>query len=256
MEWLMVAVALDLPAVDIPLTAQLLVAAGTLALASATFLLAWNSFKERKANEARELAIGAYNPLRTEISGWIELEGAYTTPASHVVWTSLKRNDLRLVAHIPKPISTQLDDVEPLVDRIGLLSKKVFPKVNAKIGEVIRELHHGEWPVTNLRLMVAGGFFDYLRWEAVGISWLARKTLREFANDYVAKRFSGDTWEIEVWVDSTRVGGTKEAEDIVRKVHDFLDKDNDSIELRDKLPKLSDQAKLIDNAIRKQLKKG
>jgi hypothetical protein len=251
----LVPIALDFPVVDIPLTAQLLVAAGTLALASATFLLAWNSFKERKANEARELAIGAYNRLRTEISGWMDLEAAYTTPALHVVWTSLKQNDLRLVSHIPKPISTQLNSAELLVNRIALLSKKTFPRVNSKIQEVIQELYHQEQVSVNLRLMVAGGFFDYVRWEQMGVSWLDHKTLKERTNDYVAKRFQGDTWEIEVLVGSTPAGGTKEAEEIAKKVHDFLDKDKDALELRDLLPKLADQAKLIDLAIQKQLKK-
>jgi len=130
------------------------------------------------------------------------------------------------------------------VDRIGLLSKKMFPKVYAKIGEVVRELHRGDWPNTNLRLMVAGGFSDYVNWNNVGISWLARKTFREHMNDFVTNRSPGDTWEIELWVDTNRVGGTKEAEDIVSKIHDFLDKDKDATELRELLPKLAEQAEL------------
>jgi hypothetical protein len=82
-----------LASIDVPLTVQLLVAAGTLALASATAWLAWNSVKERKSAEARELAVGAYNPLRTEILSWADPETAYTN-ISRDTWSSLKRSQL------------------------------------------------------------------------------------------------------------------------------------------------------------------
>jgi hypothetical protein len=122
---------LGFPAIDSH-TAELLVATGTFALAIATLWLGWNSRQERKSNEANELAIGAYNPLRTELSHWMDPEASYTPPVSHDVWTSLKQTQLRLVAHIPKRISTKLDAAEPLVDRIRFLSKQMLPKANAK----------------------------------------------------------------------------------------------------------------------------
>src|SRR6058998_1663947 len=97
---------------DISLVAQLLVAGGTLALAGATFWLGWNSRQERKTANARERAIGVYNPLRNDIFGWIELEPSYSGELGES-WTSLKRTQLHLVAGVPKIITTHLDSIEP-----------------------------------------------------------------------------------------------------------------------------------------------
>src|SRR4029077_5403873 len=184
--------------IDVPLTAQLLVAAGTLALASATAWLAWNSTKERKSNDARELAVGAYNPLRAEIAVWINVETAYSAPASHDVWTSLKQGQLHLVARIPDPITTQLDESEPLVDRIRPLSGKVYSKAYVKTQEVFQELYHSQQGNINPRILLGGMFFDYLKLQEFGGWWIARKTLRDHMDAYAAKRFPGETWAIDV----------------------------------------------------------
>ena len=82
-------------------------AGGTLLLASATFWLGWNTRKERKLSEARELAIGAYNSIRTQVLAWSNLEESYGG-VSFDTWRSLKLNQLHLAAQIPKSITTQL----------------------------------------------------------------------------------------------------------------------------------------------------
>src|SRR2546425_13275914 len=113
---------------DVSLIAQLLVAGGTLALAGATFWLGWNSLQERKTANARELAIGVYNPLRNDIFRWIELEPSYSGELGET-WTSLKRSQLHLVATVPKAITTQLDSIEPNVRRANFLKDQVTNKV-------------------------------------------------------------------------------------------------------------------------------
>jgi hypothetical protein len=125
-----------------------------------------------------------------------------------------------------------------------------------KIQEVVRELYHQDQGDMSLRLMISGGFNDYVRWDTIGISWLARKTLKEYMNGYVAKQSPGKPSDIEVWVGITVVGKTKEAEEFAKKVYDFLDNDKEATELRDLLPKLAEKADLINSAIEKELKKG
>jgi hypothetical protein len=237
---------------DVPLIIQVLVAAGTILLASATFLLAWNSVKERKGNEARELAVGAYNPLRMQVLSWMDLEHAYSN-ASISVWASLKQTQLQLAGRIPKPLTTQLDDAESLLDRIQSLRERVSKDVKAKKEEVAKRFlssKQADWELM-IRFMLDG---RYVRWIDPTWAWLARESLDEYVGEY-ATQFPDDTWDFEVVVGSTKVGGEKEANEVAEKLFESLDKQDGALELRESLGKLSNMAKTINAAIEKELKK-
>ena len=237
---------------DISLIIQGLVAAGTILLASATFLLAWNSVKERKTNEASELAVGAYNPIRMQVLSWMDLEHAYGS-ASGSVWTSLKQTQLQLAGRIPKSLTTQLDDAESLLDRIQSLREKVSKEVWAKKEETAKRLlpsKQADWELM-IRFMLDG---RYVRWIDPTWAWLARQDLNEYVGEY-ATQFPDDTWDFEVVVGSTKVGGEKEANEVAEKLFEALDKQDEALELRESLGKLSSIAKSINAAIEKELKK-
>lgn len=231
---------------------QLAVAVGTLLLASATFLLAWNSVKERRANEARELAVGAYNPLRMQVLSWLDFENSYTN-ASTSAWTSLKQTQLQLAGRIPKAITTQLNDAEILVDRIQSLKERVSKEVKTQYEEIAKRLlpsKQNEWELL-IRFMLNG---RYVRWFDPTWAWLARQDLNEYVGEY-ATQFPNDTWDFEVVVGSTKVGGEKEANEVAEKLFEALDQQDEALELRQSLGRLSTMAKSINVAIEKELKK-
>ena len=228
-------------------------AAGTILLASATFLLAWNSVKDRKARETNELAVGAYNPLRMQVLSWTDLENAYTS-ASISVWTSLKQTQLQLAGRIPKPITKQLDDAENLMDRVQSLRERVSKEVKTKYGEIAKGFLPSKQAGEELlvRFMLNG---RYVRWFDPTWAWLAREGLDEYVGQYAAIQFPDDTWDFEVIVGSTKVGGEKEANEVAEKLFEALDKLDEASELRELLGKLSGMANSINAAIEKEMKK-
>lgn len=239
---------------DIPVIAELLVAGGTLTLAGMTYWLAWNSRKERKTREARELAIGAYNPLHVEVSNWTNLESAYNG-SSHQVWSSLNLNQLDLVARIPPPISSKLETAEKLVDRVKLLGFRVSKEIIVNKQKWANELYPQRHPPdadVDLRLTIAGLYVGGL--DPI-YAWLSRKTLSDYLNDYVAKRSPSESWGVQLHVGSAIFGDIKDAEAYSKKLFNFLDSYEDAKTLRDLHDKLSAEAIVINSAIEKELRK-
>jgi hypothetical protein len=245
----MVPIALDLLAIDIPLTAQLLVAAGTLGLASATAWLAWNSQKERKTSNARELAIGVYNPLRNDIFRWIESEPSYSDQLGET-WTSLKRTQLHLVAGVPKSITTQLDAVEPDVRKVNFLKDQVTNSVRELTTRLAGDANAQS--IVLIRLIVSRGF---VRAIDPTIVWLSRKSLANYVNEYVTRQYPGDTWGLEFAVTGNSTKGTKEAEEYCNRFFEELDRNKNANDLRDLLEKIRVQGKAINALIEVELKK-
>ena len=234
---------------------QVLVALGTLLLASATFLLAWNSVKERKGNEARELAVGAYNPLRLQVLSWMNLEDAYgSTPID--VWTSLKQTQLNLAGRVPKPVTTQLDNTEILLDKILFLRETVKKKIRVKTEETATALLPSRNAGSEMIIrFYVGERAQYVRWFDPTWAWLARKNFSDYVDQYAKQQFSDETWSLDVVVGNTIVGAKKEADEVAKKLFEYLDKQSEATEFRDLLEKLSKVAKSINEAIEKELKK-
>lgn len=237
---------------DIALIVQVLVAAGTLALASATFWLGMISIRERKAAQREQLAVSIYNPLRNEVSLWTDIEVAHRG-ASHNTWTGVKTNLLHLVSHMPKDMISQLNDAEPLVDRIHFLSGQVSLKLASVTRQIAHELRPQAPPdhFLTFRIMDPNGP-QWLTEIDPTQAWLVRKTVRQWAGDYVAKAHPVTNWEIEVLA-GIRVGGTKEVEELGSRVFTFFDKDKDALELRVLLEKLCAVGNMIKAGIEKEL---
>jgi len=165
-----------------------------------------------------------------------------------------KRQQLQLAGRIPKSITNQLDDAEKLLDRMQTLRERVSKEVKARIEEIAKGLLPSkqlDWEMI-IRFMLNG---RYVRWIDPTWAWLAREGLDEYVGQYAAIQFPDDNWDFEVVVGSTKVGGEKEANEIAEKLFEALDKQDEALELRESIQKLSNIAKPINEAIEKELKK-
>lgn len=237
--------------VDISLIFQGLVALTTGLLASATFWLAWNSVQERKTAKARELAIGVYNPLRNDMFRYSESEPGYNY-GDHFpeTWTSLKRNQLDLVARVPKPITTALDTLEPDVRKANFLKTQVENTVRQLWWRLADGANAGSTVL--IRLIVTRGF---VRTIDPVIVWLSRKSLGNYVNEYSVTNYPKDKWHLEFAVDSNPVGSTQQAEDYSNRFFDELDRNKDANDLRDLLGAIATQGKTINTLIEAELRR-
>jgi len=233
---------------DLSLTVEALVAAGTFALASATFLLAWNSVKERKANEARELAIGVYNPLRNDIFSWIESEPAYNNPLNET-WTSLKRTHLHLIGRVPKAIASRLDEIEPDIKRTNFLKEQVTNTVRELTTRLVEDANAQS--IVQIRLVITRGF---VRAIDPALVWLSRNTLANYCNEYVIRQYPGDKWHLEFYVGGNPKKDMNEAEEYCNRFFDELNRNKNGNDLRDLLERLKAQGKAINALIEAELK--
>ena len=238
---------------DFTLIIQALVAVGTLALASATFLLGWNSVKERQASEASELAVGAYNPLRAEALGWTNLQTAHFS-ASNNTWTNLKQSHLDLVSRFPKEITAALDASEKDVSRVGFLRYKVSLPINAALEKLSNELDPKRQAGSTVvvRLIVSKVYISPIDPTLV---WLSGKGLKNYLDNFVASHYPDNSWDVQIMVGNAVVGGLKETEQFCNSFSGLLDDDSEAPEYRELISKIAVHGKTINSLIEKELKK-
>lgn len=232
-----------------------LVAIGTLALAVITVYQLYLFIKERKANQARELAERVYTPLRMEVAKWAKPEWVFNIPLSNT-WTELKEKAPYLTLKLPRNLEDALDTSERLLTRINFLSSQVRTMIREETDRLGLALcakrgvnFHGS-PFIRVRDGV-----HLITQVDLGSVWCTKMSLKEWVENYVKNYYPVKHWEVEILSASDWLGALKEAEEMAEKLFDLLKNQPFARELLEKIYELQGLAQQAISQIDEELSK-
>jgi hypothetical protein len=212
------------------------VAVGTLLLAVVAYYEARLLVRERKANQARELVEKIYLPIRKEIVLWLEPE-----KHDYSVWPKLQEDYPHLTPFLPEELIKLLDRAGPIMLRLGTLELEINELVSkASIATQEKMGLHGPvgGPSSPAFCAVRLGQprFNMAMFYVKDL-WLSRKSLKDYSTQQIEKRWPGMHFDTELYLDGARVGGSKEAQDLVEGVLESLAAEPKAKEYRDNVDK-------------------
>lgn len=232
-----------------------LVAIGTLALAVLTVYQLRLFIRERKANQARELADRIYTPLRVEVASWINPEQVFND-ASCKTWTDLKERMPYLTLRLPRDLVGLLDTTQQLLNRIGFLNIQVREMIQDEMHRLSAELcTRSGVNYRGLGVIRILGKRELITQVDLGRVWCMKTTVKEWVENYVQTHYPVKEWELEILNGADRVGGLKEAEEIAQQVFTSLKNQPFASELREKIYKVKELAQKAISRIDEELSK-
>jgi hypothetical protein len=232
-----------------------LVAMGTLALAALTVYQLRLFLRERKANQARELAERIYTPVRMEVAIWAKPEEVFKGALSKT-WTELKEKAPYLTLRLPRDLVDTLNTAERLLSRISFLSIQVRGMIQEEIDRLGIALcakrgvtFHGS-PLIRVR-----GGIEMITQVDLGRVWCTQMSVKEWVENYVKDHYPVKDWEVEIFSGSDRLGALKEAEEMTQDVFALLKNEPFARELLEKIYELQGLAQKAISRIDEELSK-
>ena len=186
-----------------------------------------------------ELVERVYTPLLNEAATWFSPGTPHVGMPSGGSWSELQTKVPYLLKLVPLDIAEIFKQAKRLEGRISALALSMPPIIDKAIDAARVKLNLGQpgSGQVGFRIRFGNGALQ-LVW--LGTLWASRKTLSQYATDFIVENYPGSDWFIDLVTDNQTIGDHKTALAFDEVGQGYLSQDPTAIEIRRKSAELKD----------------